>query len=49
MFDYIPVWGSHDLKCSNCKHSYEDHDERSKKCKKSGCKKCRKFETRWSC
>ena len=31
LFNYMPVHGSMDIKCS-CKHSYEDHDPVSKKC-----------------
>ena len=42
--------GSHDFKCL-CKHSYRDHDPRTRKCKKPGCKKCPRggFASKWSC
>lgn len=31
MFDYVPVYGSRDLKCL-CKHSFKDHDAKTKLC-----------------
>ncbi len=31
MFNYIPIYGSMDLKCL-CKHSYKFHDSLSRKC-----------------
>ena len=46
MFNYIPVHGSLDIKCS-CHHSYEDHDPNTKKCLK-GCK-CVKFSSNYTC
>ena len=33
LFNYVPVYGSSDLKCL-CKHSFKLHDPRTKKCKK---------------
>ena len=36
LFDYVPVYGSADLKCL-CKHSYRDHTNKTKKCKKCPC------------
>jgi Protein FAM221A/B len=44
-FNYIPIYGSQDLKCG-CKHSYLDHDKVSKKCQKC---KCLGFTCSWSC
>lgn len=32
-FNYMPVRGSGDLKCSSCRRSFEDHDARTRKCK----------------
>jgi len=46
LFNYMPVHGSMDIKCS-CKHSYEDHDPVSKKCIK--CKICTKFSSNYTC
>ena len=46
LFNYMPVHGSMDIKCS-CKHSYEDHDPVSKKCIK--CKMCPKFSSNYTC
>lgn len=46
LFDYIPVHGSYDFKCL-CKHSYRDHDVKTRKCLK--CKNCTKFGSKWSC
>ena len=31
MFEYVPVYGSRDLKCL-CKHSYKEHDVNSRLC-----------------
>ena len=42
----MPVQGSYDIKCL-CKHSYRDHNVKTKKCLK--CKKCKCFTSRWSC
>lgn len=36
LFNYIPVYGSNDVKCL-CKHSYSVHDNLSKKCTKCQC------------
>ena len=46
LFNYIPVHGSLDIKCS-CHHSYEDHDPVTKKCIK--CKTCSKFSSNYTC
>jgi hypothetical protein len=46
LFNYIPVHGSMDIKCS-CHHSYQDHDPVSKKCSK--CKNCSKFSSNYTC
>ena len=46
LFNYIPVHGSLDIKCS-CHHSYEDHDPVSRKCIK--CKQCMKFSSNYTC
>ena len=46
LFNYIPVHGSLDIKCS-CHHSYEDHDPVTKKCLK--CKACSKFSSNYTC
>ena len=46
LFNYIPVHGSKDIKCS-CHHSYEDHDPVSKKC--LNCKNCQKFSSNYTC
>lgn len=32
LFSYVPIYGSADLKCL-CKHSFTQHDPRTKKCK----------------
>jgi hypothetical protein len=47
LFDYIPVYGSNDVKCL-CKHSYSLHDVNTKKCSKPGCK-CSCFESKFTC
>lgn len=44
-YEYIPAHGSYDFKCL-CKHSYRDHGNKTKKCKKCPCK-C--FDSKWSC
>lgn len=46
LFNYIPVHGSLDIKCS-CHHSYEDHDPVTKKCLKCGT--CSKFSSNYTC
>ena len=46
LFNYIPVHGSQDIKCS-CHHSYEVHDPVSKKCIK--CNSCSKFSSNYIC
>ena len=46
LFNYIPVHGSLDIKCS-CHHSYEVHDPVSKKCSK--CSNCAKFSSNYTC
>ncbi|CEM30336.1 unnamed protein product [Vitrella brassicaformis CCMP3155] len=47
MFSYIPIHGSQDLKC-RCKHSYEVHDARTKKCTQPSCS-CSGFISRFTC
>ena len=44
-FQYIPIHGSQDFKCS-CKQSYLKHDVNKKTCAQSNCKG---FATSWSC
>ena len=46
LFNYVPIHGSMDLKCS-CHHSFEDHDPVTKKCTK-GCS-CKKFSSNYTC
>ena len=46
LFNYIPVHGSLDIKCS-CHHSYECHDPVTKKCLK--CSNCPKFSSNYTC
>ena len=46
LFNYMPVHGSMDIKCS-CHHSYQDHDPVSKKC--LSCKSCSKFSSNYTC
>lgn len=46
MFEYIPVYGSNDVKCL-CKHSYSLHDNLTRKCTK--CDKCAKFGSKFTC
>eukprot|EP00826_Nyctotherus_ovalis_P012798 TRINITY_DN1340_c0_g1_i20.p1 TRINITY_DN1340_c0_g1~~TRINITY_DN1340_c0_g1_i20.p1 ORF type:complete len:286 (-),score=74.43 TRINITY_DN1340_c0_g1_i20:47-904(-) len=47
LFSYVPIYGSADLKCL-CKHSYMQHDPRTKKCKTAKCT-CSKFISNHSC
>ena len=46
MFDYVPIFGSQDLKC-RCKHSYTDHGPNTKKCRKCDCMPT--FTTSYAC
>ena len=47
MFDYIPIFGSQDLKCL-CKHSCQDHNPNGKReCLK--CKTCSGFTSKHHC
>jgi hypothetical protein len=46
MFNYVPVYGSNDVKCL-CKHSYTLHDPITKKCSK--CKTCKEFGSKFTC
>ena len=46
LFEYIPVYGSNDVKCL-CKHSYSLHDNLTRKCGK--CKTCAKFGSKFTC
>ena len=46
LFEYIPVYGSNDVKCL-CKHSYSLHDNHTRKCTK--CDKCNKFGSKFTC
>ena len=45
----MPVTGAGDLRCRNCKHSFREHDNRSKKCTKAKCKGCPGFHSSFSC
>mmetsp|Transcript_921 Transcript_921/g.1650 ORF Transcript_921/g.1650 Transcript_921/m.1650 type:complete len:251 (+) Transcript_921:12-764(+) len=48
MFEYIPIFGSQDLKCL-CKHSCTDHDPNGvRKCQRAGCS-CIAFNSKHSC
>ena len=47
LFEYVPVHGSNDIKCL-CKHSYSLHDNKSRKCTKSGCL-CKGFGSKFTC
>lgn len=46
LFDYIPVYGSNDVKCL-CKHSYSLHDSVTRKCSK--CTTCPRFGSKFTC
>jgi hypothetical protein len=46
LFNYIPVYGSNDVKCL-CKHSYSLHDVVTKKCSK--CTACSCFGSKFTC
>ena len=46
LFNYIPVYGSNDVKCL-CKHSYSLHDVVTKKCGK--CNSCSHFTSKFTC
>ena len=46
-FNYVPIYGSNDLKCL-CKHSFREHDKSLKKCERPGCK-CAGFSSTHSC
>ena len=46
LFNYIPVYGSNDVKCL-CKHSYSLHNPVSKKCGK--CNTCTYFGSKFTC
>ncbi|OMJ67606.1 hypothetical protein SteCoe_35188 [Stentor coeruleus] len=46
-FNYVPIYGSNDLKCL-CKHSFKEHDPLSKKCERAKCK-CTSFSSTHSC
>ncbi|EGR28488.1 hypothetical protein IMG5_174420 [Ichthyophthirius multifiliis] len=45
-FQYVPIYGSQDFKCS-CKHSYLDHQNLKKTCSK--CKACSQFTSTLAC
>ncbi len=49
LFDYVPVSGAGDLRCMRCKHSFKEHDEYSKTCKRPRCKGCPGFHSSFSC
>lgn len=44
-FQYLPIYGSQDFKCS-CKHSYQVHDPSKRACKSCPCKQ---FVSNYSC
>lgn len=46
-FNYVPVYGSNDLKCL-CKHSYTKHNPLSKRCENPACR-CGEFSSTHSC
>lgn len=46
LYDYIPVYGSNDVKCL-CKHSYSLHDNVTRKCGK--CTQCNHFGSKFTC
>jgi Protein FAM221A/B len=46
IYEYIPVYGSNDVKCL-CKHSYSLHDNGTRKCSK--CTTCVKFGSKFTC
>jgi hypothetical protein len=45
LFEYIPVYGSNDIKCL-CKHSYSLHDNTTRKCSKC---QCSNFGSKFTC
>ncbi|CAD8206034.1 unnamed protein product [Paramecium octaurelia] len=47
-FNYIPIFGSQDLKCV-CHHSYTEHDPITKKCTKGQCGCNTRFQSSWLC
>lgn len=46
LYEYIPVYGSNDVKCL-CKHSYSLHDNITRKCTK--CTTCQTFGSKFTC
>lgn len=46
-FNYVPIYGSNDLKCL-CKHSFKEHNPQTKTCSRSGCR-CQAFSSTHSC
>lgn len=46
LYEYVPVYGSNDVKCL-CKHSYSLHDNNTRKCSK--CQNCQKFGSKFTC
>lgn len=46
LYEYIPVYGSNDVKCL-CKHSYSLHDNITRKCSK--CQACPRFGSKFTC
>jgi len=46
LYEYVPVYGSNDVKCL-CKHSYSLHDNITRKCTK--CDTCKKFGSKFTC
>lgn len=48
LFSYVPVYGSADLKCL-CKHSYQMHDPRTRKCTRRNCACMPEFSSKHPC
>jgi len=46
-FNYVPIYGSNDLKCL-CKHSFREHDPLQKACTRRACR-CQGFSSTHSC
>lgn len=48
-FSYVPVYGSADIVCANCKMSFRKHSSQHPHPLIGDEKTCGKFESKWSC
>ena len=47
LFEHVPCYGANDVKCL-CRHSYREHDLKTRKCKRNNCK-CNGFGSKFTC